>query len=114
MIFLLFLRNSSFGKSYFLNDRELLITMNVFDSFEVRQCIIVRREMGDNVILKEFSKKNIMSLVKSLEELLEYFKKGSFVNVKTMILVKEKNSGKIGELFQVLKKVSFFLLSNIC
>jgi hypothetical protein len=102
----LFLENVSSGKS--LNHYEYLITKSVMINFEIRHCIIVG--VNDNVtVLKKFSSQNIISITKSLKGLLEYLKKGSFVNVETMVVMKEKNLGNLTEIFQILKEVNFFL-----
>lgn len=111
ILVLIFLKNYLAAKIMKIySDPENLIIMSVLDDFGMKNCIIVScnfTEETDIIKTKMLSDRNIMTVVKNFDNLLEYLKQGSFVNVNTMIIVKEKNLLKLVELFLALQKVKF-------
>lgn len=88
------------------------IVMSVVDRLGIKHCIHIKDASyseNDFVNLKEFFNKNLMVIVGDYGRLNEYLKTGSFLNVKTMIVVKGKNLVKMVELFEDLENVSLFV-----
>lgn len=109
-IFGLFLENTATTILNFHNDRENSILASIFNNFEIKHSIIIKsnnHRKNEIMNVKRFSNVNIMSVIKSSDELVEYFKVGSFMNVKTIVIFKEKEFVKLIQLFQSFKEVSY-------
>lgn len=95
---------------------EVTIALTVFHNFGVKHCIYIRntihKEINDILDLKKFYGQNVLATTINHDQLFEYLKIGSFSDVNTIIIMKEKNLANIIKLLENLETVKIISFIN--